>query len=212
MKRSCTPCLCTYRFPVLRPLLRRRQRGIALPVMMIILLVMLVGSVALFKASNSTTLTTSNLAYDASLSKAVDLGLLAGFQWLNDTATVNKGLLNANNAANAYLANLDITQGPSAPGFWVGSIFVTDSANNRIEYVVHRMCAVAGAYDAPGNACVQTAANSATLGTSVAPGDSLASDSPSFAGTPQVHYVITARIFGPRGGNVMNQLVVLIGA
>jgi Tfp pilus assembly protein PilX len=190
----------------------RRQRGIALPVMMIILLVMLVSSVYLFKASNSTTMTTANLAYDASLSKAADLGLHAGFQWLSDTATANKGLLNADDSTHAYLANLDVTLAPSASNFWVGSIFITDSANNRIEYVVHRMCAVGGAYDAAGNTCVQTAANTSTLGSSVAIGDSLAADSPSFAGTPQVHYVITARIFGPRGGNVMNQLVVLIGA
>jgi Tfp pilus assembly protein PilX len=190
----------------------RRQRGIALPVMMIILLVMLVSSVYLFKASNSTTMTTANLAYDASLSKAVDLGLHAGFQWLSDTATVNKGLLNADDPANAYLANLNVNLTSSAPNFWAGSKFVNDTANNQIEYVVHRMCALAGAYDAAGNTCVQTAANTSTLGTSVAVGDSLASDSPSFAGTPQVHYVITARISGPRGGNVVNQLVVLIGA
>jgi hypothetical protein len=190
----------------------RRQAGIALPVMMIILLVMLVSSVYLFKASNSTTMTTSNLAYDASLSKAADLGLHAGFQWLSDTAKTDKGLLNADDTAHAYLANLDVTLAPTEPNFWVGSVILTDSANNRVEYVVHRMCALAGSYDAPGNTCVQTAANTSTLGTSVAIGDSLASDSPSFAGTPQMHYVITARIFGPRGGNVMNQLVVLIGA
>ncbi len=190
----------------------RRQHGVALPVMMIILVVMLVGSIYLFKASNSTTMTTANLAYDASLSKAVDLGLHAGFQWLNDTAAANKGLLNVDDPANAYLANLDVTLTPSASSFWVGSATLTDSANNRVEYVVHRLCAVAGAYDMPGNTCVQTAANGYSLGTSVAVGDSLASDSPSFAGTPQVHYVITARIFGPRGGNVVNQLVVLIGA
>ena len=189
-----------------------RQRGIALPVMMIILLVMLVSSVTLFKASNSSTMTTANLAYDSALSKAVDLGLHRGFQWLSDTSVLNKGLLNANDLANAYQANLDTKQDPSTASFWVGSIFVTDSANNRIEYVIHRMCALTGAYDGSANACMQTAANTSTLGTSVAVGSSLASDSPSFAGTPQLHYVITARIFGARGGNVMNQLVVLIGA
>jgi hypothetical protein len=197
-------------FPMNRPCLR--QRGIALPVMMIILLVMLVSSVTLFKAINSSTMTTANLAYDAALGKAADLGLHAGFQWLSDTAAVNKGLLNANDTANAYQANLSSTQDPSVASFWVGSLFVTDSANNRIEYVIHRMCMVAGAYDGPGNACVQTAANTSALGTSVALGDSLASDAPSFAGNTQVHYIIAARIFGARGGNVMNQLVVLIGA
>jgi hypothetical protein len=190
----------------------RRQRGIALPVMMIILLVMLTTSVYLFKASNSTTMTTSNLAYDVALSKAADLGLHTGFQWLSDTAAANKNLLNTSDSAHAYQANMDVTLSPSADEFWAGSAFITDSANNRIEYVVHRLCALPGSFDLPGNACIQTAANTSTLGTSVAIGDSLASDSPSFAGTPQVHYVITSRIFGPRGGNVVNQMVVLIGA
>ena len=195
----------------MKPILRS-QRGVALPVMMIILVVMLVSSIYLFKASNSTTMTAANLAYDASLSKAVDLGLHAGFQWLRTTAQANKGLLNADSAANGYSANLNINLTPSAPNFWVGSTFIVDTSNNRIEYVVHRMCALPGAYDAPGNSCVQTAANPSTLGNALAIGDSLASDSPSFAGTPQLHYVITARYFGARGGNVMNQLVVLIGS
>jgi Tfp pilus assembly protein PilX len=190
----------------------RRQQGVALPVMLIMLMVMLVSSIYLFKASNSTTMTTANLAYESSLSKAADLGLLTGYQWLSDTAKANKALLNASDTTNAYLANLDTTLTPSASGFWTGSKAIVDSANNRIEYVVHRMCAMAGAYDMANNTCVQTAANTSTLGTATAAGDSLATDSPSYAGTPQVHYVITARIFGPRGGNVVNQMVVLIGA
>ena len=198
------------KLPMNRPF--SRQRGLALPVMMIMLLVMLVSSVYLFKSINSTTMITANLAYDAALGKAADLGLHAGFQWLSDTAAVNKNLLNASDTANAYQASLSSTQDPSVAGFWVGSVFITDSANNRIEYVIHRMCMLAGAYDGPGNACAQTAANTSTLGTSVALGDSLASDAPSFAGSTQVHYMIVARIFGARGGNVMNQLVVLIGA
>ena len=43
-------------------------------------------------------------------------------------------------------------------------------------------------------------------------GDSLASDSSQLATMPQIHYVVTARIFGARGGNVVNQAVVMIGA
>ncbi|HEU5437388.1 MAG TPA: hypothetical protein VFU95_13295 [Telluria sp.] len=189
-----------------------RQRGIALPVMMIILMVMLVSSVYLFKASNSTTMTTANLAYDASLSKAADLGLHTGYQWLMTTAATNRSLLNLDDPLNAYLANLDVTLNPSAPNYWAGSRTVTDAANNRIEYVVHRLCATTGPYDNPANSCVQTATNDRNLGRTVGVGDSLATDAQVYAGTPQLHYVITARIFGPRGGNVVNQMVVLVGA
>jgi hypothetical protein len=197
----------------------RLQQGVALPVMLIMLTVMLVSSIYLLKSTNSTTLTTANLAYDASLSKAVDLGLLTGFQWLSDTAaSANKGLLNNHNAAHGYLATLDTSLSVSDSAFWTGSQTIDDSSGPvtlRIEYVVHRMCALEGAYDMigqPSNTCVQTAANTATLNNSTAVGDSLATDSPSFAGTPQVHYVITARVFGTRGGNVVNQSIVMIGA
>jgi hypothetical protein len=191
---------------------RARQQGIALPVMLIMLLVMLVGSIYLLKASNSTTLTTSNLAYDAALGRAADLGLHSAFQWLSATAAADKARLNTHDAGHGYLATLDTTQTPSSPGFWTGSKFIDDAAGNKIEYVVHRVCKMPLPYDHEDNSCVQTAANTSTLGNAVALGSSLSVNSPAFAGTPQVHYVITSRIYGPRGGNVVNQLVVLIGA
>ncbi len=190
------------------------QRGIALPVMLIMLVVMLVGSIYLFKSTHSTTLTTANLAYDASLSKAVDFGLMSGFQWLSDTARTNRQLLNADDTGEGYVATLDTTQSVNDSGFWTGAKSVTDSANNDIEYVIHRMCAFSGSYDTigpPANTCMQTAANTSTLNNSVALGDSLSSDAQSLAGMPQVHYIITARMVGARGGYVVNQLVVLIG-
>ncbi|MES2152043.1 MAG: hypothetical protein V4508_19875 [Pseudomonadota bacterium] len=194
--------------------LLKRQAGVALPVMLIVLMVMLVGSIYLLKSSNSTALTTSNLAYQSSMSKAADLGLLTAFEWLSATANANRLALNGDDASHGYVATFNTTQTPATAAFWTGSHTLTDAGGNQIEYVVHRMCALTGNYDAigpPSNTCVQTAAAS-VLNQAVAIGDSLASDAPNFAGTPQVHYVITARIYGARGGNVVNQLVVMIGA
>lgn len=193
----------------------RRPRGIALPVMLIMLAVMLMGSLYLLRSSTSSALATVNQAYDSSLSRAADLGLLTGVQWLGATATANKQLLYADSAANAYVATLNTALTVSSPAFWTGSQTISDTAGNQIEYVIHRMCALAGAYDLigpPANTCMQTAVNTSTLNNSVALGESLASDAPSLSGMPQIHYVITSRIFGTRGGNVINQMVVLIGA
>jgi hypothetical protein len=195
----------------MNPHSRARQAGIALPVMLIILLVMMVGSIYLLKASNSTTLTTSNLAYDSALARAADLGLHTGFQWLSDTARLNKTRLNANDAVNGYVAAFNTAYTPSNDEFWDGRKSIDDTAGNRIEYVVHRLCAFPGPYDV-NNRCVQSATNTSALGNAVPIGASLSVNAPVFAGTPKVHYVITARITGPRGGNVVNQLVVLIGA
>jgi hypothetical protein len=190
----------------------RRQRGSALPVMLIVLAVMLVTSVYMLKSSNSTTMSAANLAYDSQQSRAADYGLHIGFEWLNSTAAANKTALNDPDPANGYHANINPGLTPSAKAFWEGSRTVADPSGKQIEFVVHRLCRLQGPYDVSPNTCMQTAANTAALGNPVALGMSLAADAPAFTSSPMLHFVVTARIAGARGGNVVNQLVVLIGA
>jgi Tfp pilus assembly protein PilX len=195
--------------------LPRREQGIALPVMLIILAVLLVGSIYLLKNTHSTTLTTGNLAYDATLSKQADLGLHTGFEWLRSTSLANKAALNKAAADQGYVAHLDTSQSPrdaEESGFWDGSKTIAGpDANTRIEYVIHRLCALDGGYDENNNRCVQSSGAS-NAGGQMAFGQSSAVDTADYAGTPMLHYVITARISGPRGASVTNQLIVLIGA
>jgi len=188
-----------------------RRRGMALPVMLIILVVMMVTSIYMLRSTHSTELTTGNLAYDATLSRAADYGLHTGFQWLHSTAASNKSALNTSDASHGYEAKYDTTLDTRSASFWTNQVTVTDPDNNQIDYVVHRLCLMEGAYDGSGNYCMVTAANSSPLGNTVALGDSMALDTSQFAGSPQVHYVITARIHGARGANVINQLIVMIG-
>jgi hypothetical protein len=188
------------------------QRGIALPVMLIMLLVLLVSSIYLLRSSNSTTLTAANLAYDAQLARAADYGLHTGFQWLSQTATANKALLDGHLSAQGYRATMNTRLSVRASEFWDGSREVDDGNGNKIRYVIHRMCSMLAPNNAPGQACMRTTANTAELGNTVRIGDSLKTDSVLYNGVPQIHYVITARIDGPRGGNVITQMVVLIGA
>ncbi len=199
-----------------RPRFVRRQQGVALPVMLIILAVMLVGSIYLLRNTHSTTLTTGNLAYDATLSKQADLGLHTGFEWLRGTSTGNKAALNSPDATAGYVAHLDTTQTPrdaQQSGFWAGSKTIDGpDAGTRIEYVIHRLCAVDGGYDENNNRCVQTSSSAGAAPGQVPFGQSMARDTPDYDGTPMLHYVITARISGPRGASVTNQMIVLIGA
>jgi Tfp pilus assembly protein PilX len=190
----------------------RRQGGVALPVMLIMMLVMLVTSIYLLRSSNSATLAASNLAYDATLSRAVDFGLHTGFQWLSDTAAADKASLNAHDAANGYSAIMDTTWTPNDEKFWESSIVVQDPDGNRIRYAIHRMCSNPGGFSSATQRCLLTSANTVKIGNRMAIGESLASDAPAYASSPQIHYVITARIDGARGGNVINQMAVLIGA
>jgi hypothetical protein len=192
-----------------------RQRGIALPVMLLMLLTMLATSIFLIKSVNFTTLLAGNLAYESALGKQADIGLINGFRWLSDTARVNKGLFNASQAAQGYVSQLNMQLDPSMPAFWAGSVLVDDGdPSTRVEYVIHRLCNFTGAYDQINpvvNRCVLTT-DSQNGTVTAAIGSSLKGDGVVFASAPQVHYVITSRISGPRGGNVVNQLVVLIGA
>jgi Tfp pilus assembly protein PilX len=203
MKRSLTQGTMTQRsLP--------NQAGIALPVMLIVLLVMLISSIYLLKSSNTTTLTAANLAYDSAQSRAVDYGLHAGFKWLQATSNSNKGLLDTSGSGAGYVATYDPTEGVRSPAFWAGSTTVT-VGTQRIEYVIHRMCVMALPYNDKDNNCVQTSDNPSASGTALAPGASMAITTPRYAGVPRIHYLVTARMDGARGGNVVNQMTVLIG-
>jgi Tfp pilus assembly protein PilX len=192
------------------PLALAAQRGIALPVMLIMMLVMLVTSIYLLKSSNSTTLSASSLAYDATLSRAADFGLHKGFEWIDQKAKSDKGALTAHQPAEGYRATMAPNLSTREEEFWSDSKKVTDSGGTEVEYVIHRLCKSTGTFDDK-NACVQTAANTAGLGNATAIGESIRTDGVVYAASPQLHYVITARIHGARGGTVVNQMVVLIG-
>ncbi|MFC5478904.1 pilus assembly PilX family protein [Massilia suwonensis] len=188
-----------------------RQAGIALPVMLVILLVMLISSIYLLKSSNTTTLTASNLAYDAAQSHAVDHGLNEAFKWLAATSSspASRSRLNTNQPGAGYVATYVPAEGVRNPDFWNGSAVVT-VGGQRIQYVIHRMCLQQRAYN-DDNVCVQTSANPFATGATLAPGSSMVVTTPNYNGVPRVHYQVTARMDGARGGNVVNQMMVLIG-
>lgn len=191
------------------PYRSRFQAGVAMPVMLIILAVMMISSIYLLRSSTSTTLTTANLAYESALSKAADLGINTAYQWLS--AVPNRNVLWNDSAADGYVATMAVgaNQGVSNAAFWNGSRFLVDTAGNRIEYVIHRLCAFSGPFTAP-NSCATTAAKQ-NVAAKTPIGSSLSTSSQVYQGSPQLHYVITARISGARGGNVMNQAVVMMG-
>jgi len=197
----------------------RRQHGVALPVMLIMLVVMLVSSIYLLKSSNSSTIGAANLAYDDSLAKAADLGLQAGFQYLQVRSKANKALMlvddhKSDGTGNGYNASYDGVTPPTASSFWDNATTINPTADQpfKIQYVIHRACLLAIAYDDKTNACVQTSENPLSTGSPVALGASVAITSASYTSAPQIHYMITARIYGPRGGYVVNQMIALIDA
>jgi Tfp pilus assembly protein PilX len=191
----------------------KRQRGIALPVMLMIMLVMLGTSIFLIKSINSTTLTAGNLAYESALGRQADLGLMTAFRWLSATGTANPAAFSGDSLANGYASNYDTTKTVNDSAFWDNKVTLVDGDGTKIDYVIHRMCSLASAaYNqiTPVNKCVMTTAPVPAGGTAPL-GSSKKAGGVVFLSSPQVHYLITSRISGARGGHVVNQLVVLIG-
>ena len=186
----------------------RRPSGIALPVMLIMLAVMLISSIYLLKSSTSTTLTTANLAYDSALAKAADLGVYKAYQWIS---TADKSTLVNDIPASGYVSHMAPELSVNdEQAFWTGSTTFTDNATppNQIQYVIHRLCTFSGLYNSPATQSCMKSMPKINVASSI--GNSQAMDAIDLDPEPQLHYLITARIYGPRGGNVMNQAVVLI--
>lgn len=186
-----------------------RQRGMALPIVLILLTVMLISSLYLVKSTTSSTMATANLAYDSAMSKAADLGLHTAFQYLS---TVSKETLLNHDSVNGYRATVNPAISVNNSAYWEGAAHVIDSAGNKIEYVIHRMCMFTGDYNAtaPANRCTLTSSKS-KVGSASRLGESLSSDRSEYNAIPELHYVVTARIYGARGGNVVTQAVVMMG-
>lgn len=184
------------------------QRGIALPIMLIMLTVMMVSSIYLLRATTSSTLTTANLAYESEQARAADAGLHAGFAFLRNAASQD---LLTNQSAGGYVATMTESWTVSTPAFWQGSLTMPlDASLNRVEYVIHRLCSMTGDYSVAPNRC-RTTAPRPTVAGAVALGSSLALGNSKLGTTAQIHYLVTARVFGPRGGNVVTQAVVMKG-
>lgn len=208
----------------------KKQRGVALPIALIMLVVMLFSGIYLMRASNNATLMSSSLAYERDISRRADYGLSTGYNWLSTTANdaATKGYLNNDQTTQTipprdygYLSSYDPTMSYRDAGFWTNSRTVLDPSGNPVEYVIHRMCQFSnlsynGGWPPPNGptpqVCVQTTSVSQVSATGVAAGTSLSADSESFLMLPQIHYVITARVPGVKGASVINQLVVMIGA
>ena len=197
-----------------------KQRGVALPVALIMLVVMLFSGIYLMRASNNATIMSSNLAYERDIARRADFGLSTAYDWISTTANnpMTKGNLDADQLPNGYVSTYSCVASNCYrdAAFWANSVIVNDAAGNPVEYIIHRMCLFAVAYNAKfggiDNQCVQTTAAATVSASGAVAGTSLSSDSETYTTLPQIHYVITARVPGAMGASVINQMVVMIGA
>jgi type IV pilus assembly protein PilX len=134
--------------------MRRRQKGVVLFIALIVLVAMSLAGIALMRSVDTNVLIAGNLAFRQGATAGGDWGVEHARAWL----TANGGLVNQDQPAGEtfYFANwqqnLDlIGNNPDplvmdydwAPG--AGSLDLgLDSAGNRVQYVIHRLCDTAG--------------------------------------------------------------------
>ncbi|MBP9713356.1 MAG: hypothetical protein KBD60_06620 [Sterolibacterium sp.] len=191
------------------------QRGVALPIALIMFVVMLIGSVYLMRSSTNATIMAGNLANERAISRSTDFGLSEAYLWLSSQAnsSATKPGLDNNQTANGYRATFNPAISYRDEAYWNGSRTVTAQGSTEVEYVIHRMCMFSGSYNSvlPSNTCVQSLVSSGANSSGARAGDSLAADASDYDSLPQIHYVITARVRGVKGASVVNQMVVMIG-
>lgn len=194
----------------------RGQRGVALPIALIMLVAMIIAALALFRAVDTATMVAGNLTFKQGTVNAGDRGIRAAYAWLQDQATNSPANLLNNNPGQGYYSSqdgkdpnwnpvIDPPFGPSPSGpVAVG----TDSAGNSVSYVIHRLCTQPGlAYNATGNLCATYSAASSSSS-----GGSQSVDAPAFSGIVYVYYRVTAKVEGPRNSVSYIQSLMLVPA
>jgi type IV pilus assembly protein PilX len=131
----------------------RRQKGISLIVVLLVLVVMLTTTIGILRNSNASLGIVGNLGFKQNATSVSDQGVEAARTWLRAQAPAT---LLAAVAAQAYFPTWNIAFDPET--FDWDNLSVQSTANdgtgNRVRYVIHRMCALAGATDVANQECV----------------------------------------------------------
>jgi len=185
-----------------------RQRGVVLPITLIVLVVMTLAGVAVVRTVDTSNLIASNLAFRKSAIYSGETGLETAIEWLEAN---NGSTLFSDSAANGYAAvRQDPSNNQSWDSFWINVLLAggrvrtlsTDGAGNTVSYAIQRLCSALGE-PGVGNACATPPAS----GTS---GSSKSTSFIALQSTGQVYYRITCRVVGPHNTVSYLQVIVVV--
>jgi len=190
----------------LRIRLRRRQSGIVLLIALIAVVILAIGTVALFRSSDAALFNAGNLAFKRDMTNRGELGIVAAKTALTSGALNSELVRQSDQAASGYYATMQSTDKHGVPDNLVG--LATAVLNTKINggdgitiyYMIDRLCTALGSTD-PSNACVVSSIGSAKGGT-VLPYRGQAQP-------PSVPvYRISVRVDGPRNSQTFLQTTV----
>lgn len=128
--------------------MRLHQRGVAFPVALLMLMVLLIGATAMVRNVDTAVQVSGNLAFKQAATMGADRGIATAVAWL--TAQGGAGLHNSNTAA-GYCSSLHSEDqsltgwDPVAAGGWTAACtpvaLAADASGNQVEYLIHRLCA-----------------------------------------------------------------------
>jgi len=177
----------------------RKQQGIVLIVAIIAIVAMAFAVTAMLRATTGSMGIAGNLAFKKNATSAGDLGVEQARNWLVAQTSL---ALSADQAAAGYYATWDNTFDPMTYNWSAGTNAVQASADdgsgNRVLYVIHRLCSIAGSFNLAAQTCVRPSSlNAVGAGTSVGTGGGGAGG-PAVVVVPRPYFRITTRVEGPR--------------
>lgn len=192
--------------PLNRPPQRSAQKGVALAITLIMLVIMTLGGIAMIRSMESTTIVAGNLTFRQSATYSGDLGIAAAQTWLSNanvatlTCGSSGGIANCppGYKSNGGTATDSPSAGQSWDNFWASSLasnavtIAEDATGNTVSYFIHRLCEGTGALTAAGSNCVETPSVTSSGGFAKRAGAAR------FQSPSQVYYRITVRVAGKK--------------
>ena len=167
--------------------MRTRQQGVVLFIALIVLVAMTLAGLAIMRSVDTSTLVSGNVAFRQAALSSGDRGLDAAFTWLKANAIT--GVLNANSFPDGYYATAYVPVDWTDSTAWNNAKVVgTDANGNAVSYVISRLCANLGPYDATcaSGGSVGGTKNNFDVGTNA------------WTSPPVIYFRVTVRVNGPR--------------
>jgi Tfp pilus assembly protein PilX len=169
----------------------RSQRGVIMWVALGVLIVMSLVGLAMLRQMGGGVSIAGNVAFKQGATAAADLGTEAGRNWFINAASTDSDV-----TASGYYASWGTSVDPTTFD-WADAPSLTDSANNTVQYIVHRLCKVAGAPTAVNQECSSEVMLSPSRG---------GGSAPPFT-TIKPYYRITTKVTGARNTVSYTQVV-----
>ena len=167
--------------------MRTHQQGVVLFIALIVLVAMTLAGLAIMRSVDTTNLVSGNVAFRQAALSSGDRGFDDAFTWLK--ANVTTGALNNNSFPNGYYATAYVPVDWTVSSAWNNAKVVgTDANGNAVSYVISRLCANLGPYDA-------TCASGGSVGGTKNNFDVGAN---AWTSPPVIYFRVTVRVDGPR--------------